>query len=314
MSEPDAIDEPDLRDPEVVALLRSMHAADPAAFQYRSLAEARATLPRRLALRRGLHYEPPSIRQTRDRRLGGVPVRFYEPLTAAKATLVWFHGGGWRLGGIETHDAIMRRACNELSAVVVGVGYRLAPEHPFPAALDDGASVVAALQAGDITDARLPIVVGGDSSGGQMAASLVLSLGESGTQVDGLALMYPALDATLSGESYVRYAEGGGLSTEGLRDAWASLLQGHDPTDPRASPLLAPDVSALPPTVILNAEIDPVAGDGLLLHQRLTQAGVVSTHRSVPGLTHAFMGMDGTVARAHEAVSRFWEDVSELVS
>lgn len=291
-----------------------MHAADPAAFRHRSLKEARATLPRRIALRRGLAYSPPPIGQTSELNVGGVPVRLYEPLTGAIGTLIWFHGGGWQLGSVETHDTIMRRACSELSATVVSVDYRLAPEHPFPAALDDGALVVAGVQAGLASNAQLPIVVGGDSSGGQIAASIALDLGERGTQVAGLALMYPALDATLSAPSYVRYAEGGGLSTAGLRDAWASMLQGHDPNDPRASPLFAPDVSVLPPSVILNAEIDPVSDDGLRLHERLIEVNVPSNHRIVPGLIHAFMGMDGTVVRANAAVSQFWRDVKTLMS
>lgn len=303
----------DKRDPEVVALLAAMHASDPAAFQFTTLDEARATLPRRIALRRGLEYEPPPVGPVNDLVLDGVPVRTYSPLAAARGTLVWFHGGGWRLGNVETHDVIMRRACNELSSIVVSVDYRLAPEHPFPAALDDAAAVLAILRTGDAFTTQRPIVIGGDSSGGQMAASLALDLGSQGNQVAGLALMYPALDATLQADSYLRHAEGGGLSTEGLRGAWEALLQGHDPTDTRASPLLASDMSSMPPAVILNAEIDPVADDGLVLHQRLVAAGVPSGHRVVPGLIHAFMGMDGTVARAHEAVSVFWSDVARLM-
>ena len=232
--------------------------------------------------------------------VAGVPVRTYRPAGAGDLTLVWLHGGGWCTGSLAAVDGLCRDLADRLRATVVSVGYRLAPEHPFPAALEDAVAVARA-QSGRT-------VLGGDSAGGDLAAAAALQV-----DVAGLVLLSPALDLTLSSPSVAELATGHGLTRDGLERFVALYLDGAGPTDPRASPLLAPDLSGLPPTVLVSAGLDPLRDDASRFAERLLEAGVPVLARCWDGMVHGFHGMAALTPCADEAVQWAVDALSELL-
>lgn len=240
-----------------------------------------------------------------DGEVHGVPVRQYRPQASGPGPeLVWFHGGGWVAGGVETADPLCRLLLERTGAPLTSVAYRLAPEHPFPAALDDAVTVVRAL-------ARIrPVAVGGDSVGGGLAAAACLVLRDEGLPLRGQLLLNPLLDATLSSPSVQELATGYGLTRTALQSFVRLYLDGADPHDPRASPLLADDLSGLPPAVVVTAEYDPLRDDGHRYADRLAQAGVPAAVRCFAAMVHGFVGMASVVPAADEASA--WM-VDELV-
>lgn len=277
--------------PEVQAFLtRLAEAGLPPAYEG-TVAEARASLE---AICAGGKRDP--VDRVEDLEIEGpggpLVLRVYRPaLPGAAPALVYLHGGGWARGSIETHDAECRFFANAASCVVVSVEYRLAPEHPFPAAVDDSCAALAyvfqhAPRLG-LDPAR--IAVGGDSAGGNLAAVCALFARDQGLGLCAQLLIYPATDFTFSQPSIDENAEGYFLerkSMEWYRDLY--LQSDGDARDPRASPLLAPSLAGLAPAHILTAEFDPLRDDGEVYGQRLVAAGVaVTTHRFL-GMIHGF--------------------------
>jgi acetyl esterase len=230
---------------------------------------------------------------------GPIPVRHFRPAgTAAGATLpalVWYHGGGWVMGDLDTHDGICRALANAAGAAVVSVDYRRPPEAKFPAAADDCYAVLGWLaQHGErlrIDGARLAI--GGDSAGGNLAAVTALQARErSGPAIRQQVLVYPVTDFTRAHASYRERAEGYGLTAAAMAWFIEQYLNGAaEVRDWRASPLHARDYRGLPPAFVITAGYDVLRDEGRAYAAALERAGVPSVHRPFDGMIHGFLGM-----------------------
>jgi acetyl esterase len=211
--------------------------------------------------------------RTRDG--GEIRVRLYRP-AGATIPLLYAHGGGFIVGGLDSCDHICRRLAVEAGAVVASVEYRLAPEHRFPGPLHDCVDALAWFLEQDLGLDPTRLVVAGDSAGGNLAAALALVLREQGRPLAGQLLIYPALDLTVSGPEILAY-RGVGLTTEECRLCADQYLGAADPRDPLASPLLAPDLSGSAPALIVTVEHDPLRAEGSKYAERLLEAGVPAT-------------------------------------
>ena len=231
---------------------------------------------------------------------GAIPARLYRGVAQSNAPcLLFLHGGGWMLGDLDSHDGICRRIAARTGGCVLAVDYRLAPEHPFPAAVDDS---VAALEYLAQNASRLGIdpariAVGGDSAGGNLAAVLAL-MGRDGTAPRTMfqLLLYPATDLRMTGRGYDRVTEGV-LTGDAMR-----YFVGHYVPDPadrsdwRASPLLADSVEGAPPAFVLTVGHDPLLDEGLAYAERLRQAGVTVTALDMTNQAHGILNLGRAVA------------------
>ncbi len=238
---------------------------------------------------------------------GGVPVRIYRPIGAASSAgaLVFFHGGGWVTGDLESHDPLCRGLTARSGCVVVSVGYRLAPEHRFPAAVDDAWTatrwVAANARELEIDPAR--IGVGGDSAGGNLAAVVALRGRDNGLPLAFQLLVYPVTDHRFDTASYSELAEGNGLTLRTMRWFWEQYLaRPEDGESPDASPLRADDLAGLPPALVLTAGYDPLRDEGEAYAARLTAAGVSTKLVRYDGLIHGFFRMAGVIDAAAAAL------------
>lgn len=233
---------------------------------------------------------------------GAIPIRLYRPdATAPLPALVYAHGGGWVTGSLESHDRLCRILANRLAACVIAVDYRCAPEHVFPAALDDVEAVWAWTQdhaaAMGIDGAR--IAIGGDSSGANLAAALTLRLrAKRLPQPRAQLLLYPALDAATSLPSYATFATGYNLSAAQMRWYWDVYRAGTPPATPDLSPLASTNLAGLAPAVIAVAACDVLRDDGVLYAQRLRAAGTPATLIDCAGMIHGFLRWTGAVPAA----------------
>ncbi len=220
---------------------------------------------------------------------GQVRVRVYRGDSAAGAPCcLFFHGGGWTLGDLDTHDAWAADLSRATGATVIATDYRLGPEHPYPAAFDDCYAVLEAVATDPgrfrVDPSRL--VVYGDSAGGNLAAAVCLKAREAGgPAVSGQVLVYPALHYGDSLPSWERNRDAPVLSLDALHACWRAYLRGQAP-DAFAAPLLAATFAGLPPAWIVTAGHDPLRDDGLLYAERLSDAGVDAEVLDVPGLVH----------------------------
>lgn len=245
-----------------------------------------------------------------------LPARVYAPLHApdSDALLVWLHGGGWYVGDIPTFDRVARVLANASGARVLLPEYRLAPEHRWPSQIRDAGAVVAwARDAGAEQLGTDParVVLGGDSAGGQLAvvaARHAASAASGASPLRALLLAYPALDPTLSSESYKTFADGPMLTRDDMERCWSFYLgDDADRADPDVAPLRADDLGALPPTSIALAEQDPLRDDGAALASALEAAGVPVTLRVFDGMVHSFLRWGGVVDAAGDALRWFGE-------
>jgi acetyl esterase len=239
---------------------------------------------------------------------GDIPVRVYVPGGAAPFPVVaYFHGGGFVLGNIETHDRIARRLCRASNALIVSVDYRLAPEHPFPAALDDcmAATHWLADHAAELRGDRARLAVAGDSAGGNLAAAIALaSRADDGPGLAAQVLLYPVTDAACATPSFIQNAEGYLLSAAAMRWFWEQYLgPDGDPDSGYASVLRAPDLAGLPPALVITAEFDPLRDEGEAYAEHLEEAGNDVTVHRYDGMIHGFVGMDDVVDDAEAAMA-----------
>jgi len=244
--------------------------------------------------------EPPEVAETMDGQLPGDAIRYrrYRPLGVATAmlpTLIYYHGGGFVIGNVDTHDSTCRRLANRSRCQVISIGYRLAPEHPFPTPTDD--ALVAFRHVRDNAAAfgvdAARIAVGGDSAGGAIAAVVCQSCRANGEAMPAFQmLIYPATDARRQTESHKLFAEGYFLTQELIDWFWKAYMPpGTDLTDLRLSPLLAEDVAGLPPAFVLTAGFDPLRDEGRAYADRLIDAGVKTTYVNYPGTIHGFFSL-----------------------
>ncbi|MEV5363845.1 alpha/beta hydrolase [Streptomyces cellulosae] len=228
---------------------------------------------------------------------GEVPVRIYTPAEAdTYGLLVYFHGGAFFLGSLETHDHVARSLAKETGLKVVSVGYRLAPEAAFPAGLDDCYAVVrwAAGEDSGLDWDGATLAVAGDSSGGTFAAAVAARAHDNGfDRITHQILYYPSLDLDFDVDRYPSLREnatGYGLETAGLKPFNAFYLDsGADPADPLVSPIRRTDLSGLPPALVVTAEHDPLRDEGELYGKRLREAGVPATVTRYAGANHGFV-------------------------
>jgi acetyl esterase len=240
---------------------------------------------------------------------GGVPVRIYTPAEAETyALIVYLHGGAFFLGSLDTHDHVARALARETGCKVISVGYRLAPEHAFPAGLDDCHAVIRwAVGNGDgLAWDHRTLAVAGDSSGANFAAVVAALARDEGLDaITHQVLYYPSLDLDFAVDRYPSLREnavGYGLETAGLKPFNAFYLNsGADPDDPRVSPIKRADLSGLPPALILTGEFDPLRDEGELYGERLRQAGVHATVTRYEGAGHGFVQHFSWLPEYHRA-------------
>jgi acetyl esterase len=237
-----------------------------------------------------------------DISLRQVPIRLYQPSGARPENgwpcVLYLHGGGWVLGDLDSHDFITADLAARLDAVVIAVDYRLAPEHPFPAAFDDCLAVWRALRdehrAFDLDLVRM--AVAGDSAGGNLAAALCLALRDAGELLPtGQALLYPGLGGDSDLPSRSQCADAPLLSTADLDSYLALYLPGPMQSNPYAQPLAASHFDRLPPAFIAVAQFDPLRDDGVRYHERLSAAGVAVSFHLGKGLVHGCLRARGQV-------------------
>jgi acetyl esterase len=226
----------------------------------------------------------------------GVPCRLFKPKSAGSyPSVIYGHGGGWVLGGPDTHSDMCAELAEAAQCAVLLIDYRLAPEHPYPAQLEDSLKAwrwVREKGASHGMDASR-IIAAGDSAGGQMSVALALTVRDLGLPpLKGMALIYPVLGANMETASYIRNANAPCLTRDEMNFFLESFLgpQGSPSwRDEKAVPLLAVSLEGLPPAFITVAAHDPLYDDGVMFHERLVAAGIASTLRREPALAHSYM-------------------------
>jgi acetyl esterase len=310
-------------DPQARALLDCLSRAGVQPLRELSAPDARRMY--RLS-RAPLAAPAPEVAETRELAIpgpgGAIRARYYRAYGAEAGTplacVVYFHGGGWVCGDLDTHDVVCRGIANHARCAVVAVDYRLAPEHKFPAAVEDAAAAVRWVSAGaaslDVDAERL--VVCGESAGGTLAAVAAITARDSGGPPLAMQiLVYPVTDFGMGTGSYERLADGYLLTRESM--LWYRghyLRDERDVADWRASPLRAADLSRLPPAYVVTAGFDPLLDEGRAYAERLTAAGVPVTYECFEGQIHAFLPMGGVLAAANHAVYRIGQAVRSRFS
>jgi acetyl esterase len=258
----------------------------------------------------------PAMRAVTEERLGPgrIPVRRYQPLDPRTATaVVWFHGGGWVTGDLNYSDEICRIIAEEAGGEVISVGYRLAPEHRFPAAVQDGLSAARCVAAEDSGGPLRPVVLAGDSAGGNIAAVCARQLAaDPDLTLAGQLLVYPVLDDDVTRDSYRR---NDGLVLGAREMGW--FFDQYCPPAERGSPLFAPlrarELAALPGTAIAIAGHDPLYDEGAAYARALTAAGTEVTVLDYPSLVHGFLRFTGVAPAAAAAAREVARTVARLV-
>ena len=249
----------------------------------------------------------------------GLPARLYKPSDKnGLPVVVFIHGGGWVVGNIETHDNVCRKLANRAQAVVMSVGYGLAPENKFPSALED---VYAALQwahteAGSFGGDPARLAVAGDSAGGNLAAAVCLvTRDRGGPPIRFQALAYPQLDASnLDNESYRLNGTGYYLTRKIIEGVIPLYI--NEPAnvlDPYVSPLLASDLSGLPPGLIITAEFDPFRSEGEAYASRLSATGIPCRAHRYNGMIHGFLSFTGLMPQAGQAIAEMASAISKAL-
>ncbi|MDP9090246.1 MAG: alpha/beta hydrolase [Pseudomonadota bacterium] len=302
-------------DPEMAALLEALRALP--RFETMTPLEVRAATE---DLARNAPAGP-HLHAVEDRRVATVacslPVRIYRPEHSV-ALIVYFHGGGWVIGNLDSADAALRDFAHRTRCCIVSVDYRLAPEHPFPAAVMDAENALnwAASACIELAGQRVPLLLAGESAGGTLAAvTAILARDHQGPSIAGQILFYPVTNSDLTTPSYDAFAEDYFLTRPIMRWFWNHYApQEHQRRDFRAAPLLTKDLTHLPPALIQTAEYDPLRDEGEAFGRRLAAAGVQVTVQRRAGLVHSFVTMAPLVRAARAAVDDAIEWVGQRVA
>lgn len=305
-------------DPDIRRLLGTIFSLPPAPAPP-DVARLRAAAEAAPKLLGGPPEELASIRDTTaPGRAGPVPLRIYRPTSPAPPPLMLYaHGGGWVTGSLDSHDKLCRILANRLGWVIVAVDYRLAPEHVYPAALDDVAAawLWASANARTLGADGTRFTVAGDSSGASLVAALTLRLRrERAPQPNAQLLLYPALDATCSRASYREFCSGYNLSGPQMAWYWETYRAKADAGHPEFSPLFATTLSDLPPAVIAVATADVLRDDGLDYARGLEAARVPVRVVECTGMIHGFLRWTGEVAAARRWIDVIAAAVGELAA
>ena len=298
-------------DPDAAFVFKAFQEAGRPAYETLSPTEARDYY---LQARLVTNPEPPELESVAPLAIpsphGSIPARIYTPKTLRQTNglapgLVFFHGGGWVIGDLDTHDVVCRKLADEGRLIVVSVDYRLAPEHKFPAAVDDAiaATTWIAAHAGELGIDAARLLVGGDSAGGNLAAVVAIAARDgNGPAISGQLLIYPATDFAMAHPSHSEPETSILLTHSVIRWFRDHYLRGAaDVHDWRASPARAGTLAGLPPAYVLTAGADPLRDEGDEYASRLTQAGVAVTHRTFPGQFHGFFTMGKLLQQANVA-------------
>ncbi|WP_295855031.1 alpha/beta hydrolase [Tardiphaga sp.] len=298
-------------DPDAAAVLAAFREAGRPSYETLSPPEAREWY---LKARLVAHPEPPVLASVKAMTVpgpaGAIPVRIYTPKLLRQAdgmapALLFFHGGGWVIGDLDSHDVVCRTLAVQGEMIVISVDYRLAPEHKFPAAIDDALAATQwiADNAIQLNIDASRISVGGDSAGGNLAAIVAIEARERGLKLRGQLLIYPATDFRMNHPSH-REPETDCLLSHTVmrwfRDHY--LNDAGDIDNWRASPARAEDLSGLPPAFVLTAGADPLRDEGNEYARRLSEAGVEVAYQTYPGQFHGFVTMGKILPMANEAL------------
>lgn len=285
-------------DPQTKALLDLMAALNAPPLSEQTPEQVRVGIKMQREL---VPVEPEPVAQVVNRTIPGpageIPVRIYTPAGSGPfPALVFFHGGGWVICDLDTHDGLCRSLCNGAGCVVVSVDYRLAPEHKFPAAPQDcyAATQWVAGHAAEINALPGKLAIGGDSAGGNLTAVVAqMARDQGGPRLDFQLLIYPATDFDFDGPSMRENAEGYFLTRDDM--IWFTnhyLNSDADKKNPLASPLLAADLRGLPPALVITGEYDPLRDEGEAYGRRLQEAGVAVTLSRYDGVIHGFLSLE----------------------
>jgi len=236
------------------------------------------------------------VHAVEDLEVAGVPIRLYAPAAGTDLpVVVYLHGGGWVVGSLDSHDGLCRALANRAGCRVAAVHYRLAPEHRFPAAVDDCWAVTrwAFEQASRVA-------VAGDSAGGNLAAVMALRARDAGLRLAHQVLIYPVTDHRFDTASYAANAAGYGLTAAGMRWFWDHYLGGADGAHPDASPLRAPSLAGVAPALVVVCGLDPLRDEGVAYAGRLREAGVPARLSEYDGMIHGFVRMSAVIDRSRD--------------
>jgi acetyl esterase len=298
-------------DPDAAAVFKAFQEAGRPAYETLTPPEAREFY---LAARVVSNPEPPELESVRPLAIpaphGSIPARIYMPMKLRQAgglapCLVFFHGGGWVIGDLDSHDVVCRKLADEGQLIVISVDYRLAPEHKFPAAVDDAITATqwVAINARQLGVDASRLMVGGDSAGGNLAAVVAISARDgNGPAIAGQVLIYPATDFAMTHPSHSDPETSILLTHSVIRWFRDHYLNGSaDTHDWRASPVRAGTLIGLPPAYVLTAGADPLRDEGDEYAKRLKEAGVPVTYRHFPGQFHGFFTMGKLLQQANVA-------------
>jgi len=243
----------------------------------------------------------PDIERVEDLTIAGVPCRLYAN-PGAEGVLVFVHGGGFVIGDLDTHDEPCRQVAHESESTVIAVDYRRAPEHPFPACVEDVWAVVREVCGNTAEYGSGRVAVCGDSSGGNLAAVAALMARDADLELAAQLLIYPSVHVLDTSPSWSEHGDGLVL-TRDIMD-WFMMHYAPDPDDWRASPLLADTLAGVAPALVITAEYDPLRDQGIAYAERLRAEGVEVTHANYDGMVHAFFQLGPLVDAAAQAVSQ----------
>ena len=298
-------------DPDAAAVLNAFREAGRPPYETLSPAEARQMY---LAGRVVTNPEPPAIASAEPLVIpgpdGSIPARIYKPLKLREANglspcLVFFHGGGWVIGNLDSHDVVCRTLADEGQLIVISVDYRLSPEHRFPAAVEDAIASTKWIfsNAKSLNIDASQLFVGGDSAGGNLAAVVAINARTEGPKLAGQVLIYPATDFSMSHPSHSEPETSALLTHSVIRWFRDHYLNGADGiVDWRASPARVQNLSGLPSAFVLTAGADPLRDEGDEFAVRLGNAGVPVVYRTYPGQFHGFLTMGKLLPKAGEAM------------
>jgi acetyl esterase len=302
---------PVVLDPDAAAVFAAFQAANRPPYESVSPTVAREFY---LAGRPVSNPEPPELESAKSLSIpaphGAIPARLYTPKTIRKSNglapcLVFFHGGGWVIGDLDSHDVVCRKLAHEAEMLVISVDYRLAPEHKFPSAADDAIAATkwVAANAKSLGIDSAQILVGGDSAGGNLAAVVALAARDGdGPKLAGQVLIYPATDFAMSHPSHTEPETSVLLTHSVIKWFSNHYLNGAADIDHwKASPARAKTLAGLPPSYVLTAGADPLRDEGAEYASRLKQAGVPMTYRHFPGQFHGFFTMGKLLQQANVA-------------
>jgi acetyl esterase len=293
-------------DPQVRMILDQMEAQGAPPISELTPAEARAAMANLAALGKYPDERAPTEDRTIPGPGGGIPVRIYRPNSDIPLPVVVFmHGGGWVIGNVDTHDSVCQQLATSVPAVVVSVDYRLAPEYPYPAAVEDcmAATNWVHEHAEELGADGDRLAVAGDSAGGNLAAVVSIKARDAGgPPISFQVLVYPATDLTRASPSHAANGQGYLLTKESMDWFIGHYAPGSELKNPDVSPLFADSLAGLPPALVITAEFDPLRDEGEAYADRLRESGVEARTSRYDGMIHAFFGMDLLLPQAAEAI------------